>query len=77
LKAVGGEYFAADEREGFMAAMREQIQLFSLASHLWWGYWATIQAKNSALDFPFAEYGKARLAVFQRERARRTSREAL
>jgi len=76
LKAVGGEYFAADEREGFMAAMREQIQLFSLASHLWWGYWATIQAKNSALDFPFAEYGKARLAVFQRERARRTSREA-
>lgn len=63
---------APEEKEEFMAAMREQVQLFSLASHLWWGYWATIQAKNSTLDFPFEEYGKARLSVFQREKVRWT-----
>ncbi|EAL70370.1 hypothetical protein ACTFIW_005219 [Dictyostelium discoideum] len=33
---------------------------FSLASHLYWGFWAIVQAMNSQIDFDYLEYGKAR-----------------
>lgn len=37
------------------------VNLFSLASHLWWGLWALLQAKESSIDFDFLGYAILRL----------------
>jgi len=33
---------------------------YSLASHLYWGFWSIVQAMNSEINFDYLEYGKAR-----------------
>eukprot|EP01132_Coremiostelium_polycephalum_P003156 gene3156-3949_t len=33
---------------------------FSLASHLFWGFWSIVQSLHSEIDFDYLEYGKAR-----------------
>jgi ethanolamine kinase len=35
----------------------KHIELFSLASHFFWGVWALIQAAHSSIDFDFVKYG--------------------
>jgi ethanolamine kinase len=37
---------------------------FILASHLWWGLWAVLQAYNSGVDFNFAAYAVKRLQAY-------------
>jgi len=37
---------------------------FSLASHLFWGFWALIQSANSDIDFDFLEYCEARFRQY-------------
>ncbi|XP_046394265.1 ethanolamine kinase [Ischnura elegans] len=38
-----------------------QVNKFSLASNLFWGVWALIQAEHSTIDFDFLGYGAARI----------------
>eukprot|EP01133_Synstelium_polycarpum_P016365 gene16365-19471_t len=33
---------------------------YSLASHLFWGFWSIVQSLHSEIDFDYLEYGKAR-----------------
>lgn len=35
----------------------EHVELFTLASHFFWGVWALIQAEHSSIDFDFVGYG--------------------
>ncbi|XP_046457276.1 ethanolamine kinase 1-like isoform X1 [Daphnia pulex] len=37
------------------------IELFTLASHFFWGVWSLIQAANSSIDFDFEKYSSLRL----------------
>jgi len=45
-----------------------EANVSALASHLFWGLWALIQAKFSSIDFDYVEYSKMRYAEFQRRR---------
>lgn len=37
-----------------------EANLFSLASHMWWGVWAILQARYSLIDFDFLDYSQLR-----------------
>ena len=43
-----------------------EANVFALASHLYWGVWALIQAKHSAIDFDYLAYHGLRLAEMRR-----------
>lgn len=45
-----------------------EVQLFALASHLFWGIWSFVQAACSTIDFDYFGYGLIRLAEFRRRR---------
>uniref|UniRef100_A0A7S1X512 ethanolamine kinase n=1 Tax=Tetraselmis chuii TaxID=63592 RepID=A0A7S1X512_9CHLO len=45
-----------------------EANVSSLASHLFWGLWALIQARYSSIDFDYVEYAKMRYAEFKRRR---------
>ncbi|XP_078587897.1 ethanolamine kinase 1-like isoform X1 [Branchiostoma floridae x Branchiostoma japonicum] len=55
------QYFHADrpqpvtDRE--VETLYIQVNKFALASHFFWGLWALIQARFSAIDFDFLDYG--------------------
>jgi ethanolamine kinase len=44
------------------------VNKFTLCAHLMWGLWALMQAKLSAIDFDFIEYGKTRLDEYFRRK---------
>lgn len=46
-----------------------QVNRFALASHLWWGQWALLQARCSAKDFDFAGYSRLRMAAYTTQKA--------
>lgn len=48
-----------------LAAMRREAAAFSLASHLFWGLWAVVQAKHSTVDFDYLSYAELRLAEYR------------
>lgn len=41
-----------------------EVNLFSLASHFFWGIWAVVQAKVSPIDFDYLTYSKQRFDAF-------------
>ncbi|ETV89474.1 hypothetical protein H257_00744 [Aphanomyces astaci] len=48
----------------FVAALHDAGNLYALASHLFWGLWAVVQASNSTIEFDFLEYARVRLEAF-------------
>mmetsp|Transcript_30138 Transcript_30138/g.49816 ORF Transcript_30138/g.49816 Transcript_30138/m.49816 type:complete len:261 (-) Transcript_30138:162-944(-) len=42
----------------------QELKYFVLASHLWWGYWAIMQAKHSPIDFDYMGYARLRFEGF-------------
>lgn len=44
------------------------VQKFSLASHLFWGVWALIQAKYSTISFDFLGYAILRLSEYKQRK---------
>jgi ethanolamine kinase len=50
-------------------ALVQEANVFSLASHLYWGIWALIQAKYSAIDFDYLAYHGLRLAEMRKRKA--------
>ncbi|KAF0698024.1 Aste57867_11355 [Aphanomyces stellatus] len=57
------------ERDGnldaFLAGLVDAGNLFALASHLFWGLWAIVQAGNSTIDFDFIDYARMRFDAFE------------
>lgn len=49
------------EDKGMIDCMTDWVEKFCLASHFWWGLWAFVQARNSAIDFDFEGYAIKRL----------------
>jgi ethanolamine kinase len=66
LAAVSG---GAGGDAAALAALIVEVDVFSLASHLYWGIWSLIQARYSALDFDYLGYHALRLAEFRRKKA--------
>lgn len=45
------------------------VNKFSVASHLFWGIWALLQAAHSSIEFDFLEYGIIRLNEYSKRKA--------
>jgi ethanolamine kinase len=56
------------ESKAFFHALYDAVNRYALAAHLFWGYWAIIQAANSKIDFDFLDYAKKRFDAFDRQR---------
>ena len=61
--AAGDEAGAASASEAEVEALAREANVFSLASHLYWGVWALIQAKCDALFRHPAHAGRAPRAL--------------
>ncbi|KAJ1960200.1 hypothetical protein IWQ62_004316 [Dispira parvispora] len=46
----------------------QEVNKFSLASHLYWALWSMLQASISDIDFEYMEYAKLRLDEYYRRR---------
>ena len=66
---VGGEGEEGTASSRVVDALVVEANVFSLASHLYWGIWALIQAKYSAIDFDYLAYHGLRLAEMRRRKA--------
>ncbi|ETW08512.1 hypothetical protein H310_01077 [Aphanomyces invadans] len=49
----------------FLIALHDAGNLYALASHLFWGLWAIVQAGNSTIDFDFLDYARMRFDAFE------------
>ncbi|KAJ2575367.1 hypothetical protein GGH19_003062 [Coemansia sp. RSA 1807] len=55
------EYLGSDEDAGPEALeLFEEVRVFELASHYYWGVWALVQASISEIDFDYMEYARMR-----------------
>jgi thiamine kinase-like enzyme len=63
--AGGGE-----EEEAELEALYRECNAYALASHLFWGLWAVIQGRNSAVDFDYLTYAKARFDAYFTQKAK-------
>lgn len=41
-----------------------EVEMFTLWSHLFWGIWSLVQAENSLIDFDYVAYAMSRLGVY-------------
>lgn len=63
-------YLAADGDEASVSdddveKLRLEANTYSLASHVFWGFWGFIQASQSSIDFDFLAYGQCRFNAFK------------
>ncbi|KAG7382207.1 Ethanolamine kinase [Phytophthora pseudosyringae] len=56
------------ESKAFFHALYDVANRYALASHLFWGYWALVQAAHSKIDFDFLEYAGKRFTAFDVQR---------
>lgn len=42
----------------------DKAERFGLLSHLYWGFWALVQSKQSIVDFPYVKFAKQRFDQF-------------
>ncbi|DAZ98828.1 TPA: hypothetical protein N0F65_000984 [Lagenidium giganteum] len=60
---------ANKESKAFFHALYDAVNRFSLASHLFWGFWAIVQSAHSKIDFDFLEYAQLRFSAFELQKS--------
>lgn len=50
-------------KESSILRLFHETQVLGLASHLFWGIWAQLQATSSTIDFDYFEYSLQRIGV--------------
>lgn len=50
-----------DSTEIDISSILEEIRLFTIASHTYWGLWALVQAAHSGIDFDYMGYAIRRI----------------
>eukprot|EP00898_Chlorokybus_atmophyticus_P006272 jgi/Chlat1/6646/Chrsp49S06123 len=50
-----------------------ETQVYSLASHMYWGIWAIVQARYSPIDFDYLSYSKMRWEEYYKRKEERLS----
>jgi ethanolamine kinase len=51
-----------------LEALSAEANVFALASHVYWGVWAIVQARYSPIDFDYMSYSSMRWAEFHRRK---------
>ncbi|GLE11451.1 hypothetical protein PINS_up023883 [Pythium insidiosum] len=59
---------ANQESKAFFYALYPFVNQYALASHLFWGFWAVVQAAHSKIDFDFLDYARKRFETFRYHR---------
>lgn len=54
----------AAELEQSVESLYDVVSRFALASHLYWGLWAVVQANNSSIDFNYLGFAHKRLEEY-------------
>jgi len=57
-------YLGGRATSAIVAGFSRSVDRYVLVDHFWWGIWAVIQAKYSAIDFDYLEYARLRLAGY-------------
>jgi len=57
-------YKGAEVSNGEVEDLFVEVNCFSLASNLFWGFWALLQAQNSDIEFDFLEYAGLRFSRY-------------
>lgn len=60
---------ANKESKAFFHALYDAVNRYALASHLFWGFWAVVQAGHSKIDFDFLEYAGKRFDAFEAQKS--------
>uniref|UniRef100_K3WVX8 ethanolamine kinase n=1 Tax=Globisporangium ultimum (strain ATCC 200006 / CBS 805.95 / DAOM BR144) TaxID=431595 RepID=K3WVX8_GLOUD len=60
---------ANKESKAFFHALYDAVNRYALASHLFWGFWAIVQAGHSKIDFDFLEYAGKRFDAFDAQKS--------
>ena len=53
-----------EESQDSVDALYAEVNQYALGSHLFWGLWATIQARHSPIDFDYLNYAKGRFNAY-------------
>jgi len=53
-----------ETERAFLLEVLRWVERYCLASHLFWGFWAIVQARNSPIDFDFLDYSRARFVGY-------------
>lgn len=74
-------YFSSDGAPAQLAPRQldrlcAEADLFALASHIYWGVWAVVQARYSPIDFDYLDYHQLRLAEYHRRKGEVIARAA-
>eukprot|EP00741_Cyanophora_paradoxa_P020817 tig00021312_g20096.t1 len=64
LEATGREATGTELDE-----MYREVTRWGLLAHVYWGVWAVVQARHSAIDFDYLSYAKLRLDEYRRQKA--------
>ncbi|KAL0584901.1 hypothetical protein ABG067_005345 [Albugo candida] len=57
-----------NHEKSFHKAFYEMINKFAMASHVFWAFWAIVQARYSKIDFDFLNYAQKRFQAFDQQR---------
>lgn len=55
--------------DAFYGELLRIVKQFTLASHLFWGLWAVIQARHSPIEFDFLDYARLRFGGYAKHKA--------
>ena len=59
---------APPKEEVQLQRMEAEANLFSLASHIYWGVWSLIQARYSPIEFDYLGYSETRWREYHRKK---------
>ncbi|KAJ2824189.1 hypothetical protein IWW50_003447 [Coemansia erecta] len=60
------EHIHEDATPEALERMYEEVQVFRLASHYYWGVWGLVQASISEIDFDYMNYARMRFDEYNR-----------
>ncbi|KAJ1966512.1 hypothetical protein GGI12_000010 [Dipsacomyces acuminosporus] len=63
------EHINQDASPEVLKSMYNEVNLFQLASHYYWGVWALVQASISDIDFDYMDYAKLRFDQYYKVKA--------
>ncbi|KAK3241540.1 hypothetical protein CYMTET_48703 [Cymbomonas tetramitiformis] len=66
--APDGWFMDYEPSQSELEAILVEVNLYSLASHLFWCLWAVLQAKFSPIQFDFIAFSQARLGEYRRRK---------
>lgn len=71
LKSYLEEYIgeSLDQNDQRIAVLKDQVNMFTIASHLLWIFWSLVQAEISVIDFDYLKYAEMRFEVYKKAKS--------